>query len=164
MLTSRADTDRPRLAYCASELGSGQGARTPRRRQESGGRPGGGVAHLISVILTLNAGSSSLKFAAFRLAEGAELTPLASGQIEGLGATARGEIETEAGKKTVIAFNPSDGPADHHAAMRAILGWLDKAGYAGSIAAVGHRVVHGGADLVEPALIDEPTLAKLRAL
>ena len=33
-----------------------------------------------------------------------------------------------------------------------------------SIAAVGHRIVHGGPDYAAPVLIDEATLAKLRAL
>ncbi len=122
------------------------------------------MTHLDSVVLTLNAGSSSLKFAAFQLADGDELRPLAAGQIEGLGATAKGEVETAAGEKTDIAFNPSDSPVDHRAAMRAILGWLDKAGHAGSVAAVGHRVVHGGPDLVDPALVDDAILARLRAL
>ena len=48
--------------------------------------------------------------------------------------------------------------------MRAILGWLRKEGYATSIAAVGHRVVHGGPDLVDPMLIDADALAKLKRL
>jgi acetate kinase len=116
------------------------------------------------VILTLNAGSSSLKFAAFALVDASDLRPLASGQIEGLGATAKGAVETAAGEKTDIAFSPTGMPVDHHAAMRAILGWLNKAGYAGSVAAVGHRVVHGGPDLIDPALIDDAILAKLSTL
>ena len=118
-----------------------------------------------SVILTLNAGSSSLKFAAFQLANGAGLSPLASGQIEGLGATAaKGQVETAAGEKTEIGFDQSHGAADHRAAMGAILDWLKRAGPDHSVAAVGHRVVHGGLNFVEPVLIDEAALAGLRAL
>jgi acetate kinase len=120
---------------------------------------------LASVILTLNAGSSSLKFAAFQLANGSELSLLASGQIEGLGATAaKGQVETAAGEKTEIGFDQSHGRVDHRAAMGAILDWLKRAGPDHSVAAVGHRVVHGGLDFVEPVLIDEATLAGLRAL
>jgi acetate kinase len=117
-----------------------------------------------SVILTLNAGSSSLKFAAFELADGAGLNPLASGQIEGLAATAKGHVETAAGEKTELGLDPSRGPMDHRSAMGAILDWLKRAGPDHSIASVGHRVVHGGLDFVEPVLIDEATLAGLRAL
>jgi acetate kinase len=127
-------------------------------------RQSGGVTVLDSVVLTLNAGSSSLKFAAFQLSYGGELRPLAAGQIERLGATAKGEVETAAGEKTDIAFDQSGGSVDHHAAMRAILSWLNKAGHAGSVAAVGHRVVHGGPDLVDPTLVDDAILGKLSAL
>jgi acetate kinase len=123
-----------------------------------------GVMHLGSVILTLNAGSSSLKFAAFQFADGSALSPIASGQIEGLGTIAKGWVETAAGETTDIGFDHFKGRADHQAAMDAILDWLRTSGHDHSVAAVGHRVVHGGFDLVEPALIDDATLAKLRAL
>ena len=117
-----------------------------------------------SVILTLNAGSSSLKFAAFQLTNGADMKLLASGQTEGLGATdAKGQVETMAGERTELRFDQSHGRIDHQAAVGAILGWLKKAGHDHSVAAVGHRVVHGGPIYVEPVLIDEATLAKLRS-
>ncbi len=76
------------------------------------------------IVLTLNAGSSSLKFAAFALANGNEPKQLASGQIEGIGATAQGSVETAAGEKSDLTFDASAGRIDHHAAVRAILGWL----------------------------------------
>ena len=107
------------------------------------------------MILTFNAGSSSLKFAAFRLVNGGEPNLLASGQIEGIGATAQGSVTTAAGEKSDLTFDPSAGAIDHHAAMGAMLDWLRKAGYDSSVVAVGHRVVHGGPDFVEPELIDD---------
>ena len=116
------------------------------------------------VILTLNAGSSSLKFAAFRLADGGTLSLMASGQIEGIGATAKGDVTTASGAKSAIAMEPSILRVDHEAAVGSILGWLRREGYATSVAAVGHRVVHGGPDLVEPMLVNGDTLAKLRRL
>jgi acetate kinase len=121
------------------------------------------VNPLDSVILTLNAGSSSLKFAAFRLTNGGEPSLLASGQIEGIGATAKGSVKRASGETAELSFEQSL-RVDHAAAMGAILGWLKKAGYDSSIAAVGHRIVHGGPDFAEPILIDDGTLAKLRAL
>ncbi len=117
-----------------------------------------------SVVLTLNAGSSSLKFAAFALVEGGEPSALASGEIEGIGATALGSVTTAAGEKSALRFDQSGPRVDHAAAMGAILEWLKDAGYNSSVAAVGHRIVHGGPDYSEPVLIDEATLAKLRAL
>ncbi len=119
---------------------------------------------LDSVILTLNAGSSSLKFAAFRFAHGGEPKPLALGQIEGIGATAKGAVKTASSETAELSFDPSHAAVDHTAAMGSILDWLKKAGYDSSIAAVGHRIVHGGPDYAEPVLIDGATLAKLKAL
>jgi acetate kinase len=122
------------------------------------------VNPLDSVILTLNAGSSSLKFAAFRLADGGEPSLLASGQIEGIGATAKGSVKSASGKTAELNFDGSHARVDHATAMGAILGWLRQAGYDSSVVAVGHRIVHGGPDYAEPILIDGATLTKLKAL
>ncbi len=119
---------------------------------------------LSKVILTLNAGSSSLKFAVFSLADGGALNPLASGEIEGIGATAKGAVKTSSGDASELALDPKAGGVDHQAAMGAILGWLKEAGYADSVAAVGHRVVHGGPDLGQPILVNVEALEKLRRL
>src|SRR3984957_14209433 len=89
---------------------------------------------------------------------------VASGQIEGIGATAKGSVRTASGETAELSFDRSLASVDHAAAMDAILDWLKKAGADSSVAAVGHRIVHGGPDYSEPVLIDNATLAKLRAL
>ena len=123
-----------------------------------------GATHLSSrIVLTFNAGSSSLKFAAFGI-DNDEVMHIASGQVEGIGATAKGSAKRATGEKTELTFDPAAGRVDHSAAMGVILGWLQQVGYASGIIAVGHRVVHGGPDLVEPILIDAAALAKLRRL
>ena len=116
------------------------------------------------MILTLNAGSSSLKFAAFRLVRGAEPALLASGQVEGIGASPKGSVKTAAGETAELSFERTRARVDHAGAMAAILNWFKLAGYDSSIVAVGHRIVHGGPDYAAPVLIDEATLANLRAL
>jgi acetate kinase len=118
---------------------------------------------LSKIILTFNAGSSSLKFAAFG-ADNGQLIHLAAGQVEGIGATPKGSVKRSSGEKTEFAFDASAGKFDHHAATRVILQWLRDVGYASGIVAVGHRVVHGGPDMAEPMLIENETLAKLRKL
>jgi acetate kinase len=118
---------------------------------------------LSHIVLTLNAGSSSLKFAAFGADNGA-LNHLAAGQIEGLGAVPKGSVKRATGETTPFLFDPAAGALDHNAAMAVILGWLKDVGYASGIVAVGHRVVHGGPDLSAPMLIDEAVLATLRKL
>jgi acetate kinase len=113
------------------------------------------------LILTLNAGSSSVKFAVFaREAAGPE--ELATGQIEGLGAEATFLAETASGAKSEYAFDQSRGRVNHRVAMAAILNWLGKAGLDRDVVAVGHRVVHGGPDFAEPVRIDDAILKELR--
>ena len=89
---------------------------------------------------------------------------LASGQIEGIGATAKGSVDTASGETANLSFDQSLAHVDHEAAMGAILGWLKTSNYDSAVAAVGHRIVHGGPDYAEPVLIDDATLAKLRSL
>ena len=86
------------------------------------------MTHLDPVILTLNAGSSSLKFAAFALVNGAEPKLLASGQIEGIGAAAEAASRRQRARKATLTFDlgrayrPRGRDGRH-------LGWLRKAGY-----------------------------------
>ena len=115
------------------------------------------------IVLTFNAGSSSLKFAAFG-ADNGVLNHLAAGQVEGIGAIPKGSVKRATGETTEFAFDPGAGKLGHVSAMSVILAWLTNIGYAPGIVAVGHRVVHGGPDLVEPMLIDDAALAKLRKL
>ena len=115
------------------------------------------------IVLTFNAGSSSLKFAAFGVDNG-DIRRIAAGQVEGIGAIPKGSAHRATGEKAELTFDPKASRVDHHVATRAILGWLESVGYASGIVAVGHRVVHGGLDLIEPTRVDASVLAKLRKL
>jgi acetate kinase len=115
------------------------------------------------IILTINAGSSSVKFAPFAL-DGGELEELARGQVEGLGAQAKFTAKRTSGAKTQFALDPGEGPADHRAAMKAILRWLGEEKLDDNVVAVGHRVVHGGRDFTKPARVDAALLTTLRGL
>src|SRR5260370_2108918 len=57
-----------------------------------------------------------------------------------------------------------DSLPDHRAAMYALLSWLDEHGYGAQVAAVGHRVVHGGAAHRAPELVTPALVAALRDL
>ena len=98
---------------------------------------------MIDCVLTVNAGSSSVKYALFALG-GDRAAPVLSGQVEGLG-TAPGAL-------------------NHAQALAQVLAQVDAAGGQWQVAAVGHRVVHGGAGFAAPALIDEAVLQALQAL
>jgi acetate kinase len=91
-------------------------------------------------LLTLNAGSSSLKFALF--SRGAPPTLVTRGAIGHMGPSS-----DEAARALATAL---DGLAAH--------------GGLASLAAVGHRIVHGGASFAAPVRIDAAVLAELRRL
>lgn len=113
------------------------------------------------VVLTLNAGSSSIKFAAYAL-ESARLRSVAAGHIEGLGAQATFSVRTADGETRDFVIDERHGEVDHAVAMGAIVEWLQDAHDGARVVAVGHRVVHGGADFSSPMIVDDGKLATLR--
>ncbi|MCX7301371.1 MAG: acetate/propionate family kinase [Rhodobacterales bacterium] len=113
---------------------------------------------MIQTILTLNAGSSSLKFALF--AEDDDV-PLASGLVDRIGN--EGTIRLRDALGADIATAPGD-LASHPAALQLVLASLDAAFPQADIRAIGHRVVHGGPDFATPALIDDAVVATIEAL
>ncbi len=117
-------------------------------------------------ILTLNAGSSSIKFALFEAAGGAaDIRPArrAAGQVEAIGGDARFRVRLPDGT-TACDEQPDMGIADHAAALARILAWLEAAHPAARVAAVGHRIVHGGPDHASPMAIDDALVAELARL
>ena len=110
-------------------------------------------------LLTLNAGSSSLKFAIYDARPSLALK--LSGQISGLDSTPR--FRAYAGGETV-ADEPWPGVRGLNAALQETFNWLDSAGWADEIGAVGHRIVHGGLDFSAPTNLDEKVLQRLAAL
>lgn len=110
------------------------------------------------VILTLNAGSSSIKFGLY--AARAEPELLAVGKVANLGPAAQLSIQETGASRRVEAI----GAADHTVAMKAILEQATQALAGRPVVGVGHRIVHGGIDYAEPQLLDEHVMARLGAL
>ncbi|MDU9002308.1 acetate/propionate family kinase [Sedimentitalea todarodis] len=108
----------------------------------------------MSAVLTLNAGSSSLKFALYRAASEPEV--LRSGQVENIGPVARLSLRGGAPREI--------GPADHVVAVRAIFTALEGALKGQQVEGVGHRIVHGGKAFGAPVELTEEVLAQLEAL
>lgn len=107
----------------------------------------------MSVVVTINAGSSSLKFAIF---EGADLAPLCRGQVENIGGSARILIRDAQGKTS------QDIRADDHgAALRAVLTAIEGPLGGRDISAVGHRIVHGGPDRDGPVVLNDAVIDEL---
>jgi acetate kinase len=119
-------------------------------------------------LLTLNAGSSSIKVALFDAAvDGGSTLPAArwSGQADGLGAGLKARLRIRDADGQTLHDVPLEGAqASHQGALAALLDWHAKQSGAGRIAAVGHRIVHGGADFVAPVRIDDGVLEALAKL
>jgi acetate kinase len=111
------------------------------------------------LIGVLNAGSSSLKYSFY---EGERR--LLSGQVEGLGAhpsvSAAGP-DSEAIAPPDLGDRPLSAPSE---VLPAILLWAQQRLGARRLAALGHRVVHGGMDHAQPARVTPALLAELEAL
>ncbi|MCB1508772.1 MAG: acetate/propionate family kinase [Hyphomicrobiaceae bacterium] len=116
------------------------------------------------LILTLNAGSSSLKFALFR-AGLADAPAHLRGSLTGIGAEPRLKAKDEEGRIVFEQEWPEGaGPGDAGAAMQAIVARLSQAAEGEKVIAVGHRVVHGGLSHVEPVFVSDALVADLERL
>jgi len=109
----------------------------------------------------LNAGSSSVKFALRRT--GPELPLTLSGQVEAIGVAPRLELKDSDGTQVREQNWPAAG-FDHSAATQAIITVMQTQLGSGAIAAVGHRVVHGGTRHAAPERVDAALLADLETL
>jgi len=113
-------------------------------------------------ILTINAGSSSIKFALFVLDESLAQQALLTGQIDGIGGKPRLSAKNRDGER-IAAESLSEG-LGHAGAFDALLACLQANDHGVTLAAVGHRVVHGGREFSRPVVIDEVNLAAMIAL
>jgi acetate kinase len=118
------------------------------------------------LIATLNAGSSSLKFCFYR-ARDSQLEALFRGQAEGLLSKPHFLVRDHTGETVAETDWPEGTALGHEGAMEHLFQWADgvsaKLGGAG-LAAVGHRVVHGGVKYAEPVRLDAQVLADLEEL
>jgi acetate kinase len=112
------------------------------------------------LVLAVNGGSSSIKFALFET--GDKPRRVLGGELERIGQTAammRTSGETPAANlsKSVIA-------PDHTAAAGVLMDWVEQHIGRDELAAVGHRIVHGGPGYYAPERITTEMLEELRRL
>ena len=113
-------------------------------------------------ILTLNAGSSSLKFSLYRRAK-PDLTLNLKGLIEGIGQDPHLVIR-DANRVVLTERFWRAGAGSHEDFLGGLLGWIDSHLGGARLVMVGHRVVHGGAALSSPILIDADAINMLEQL
>ena len=118
---------------------------------------------MTNAILVLNAGSSSIKFSLFA-ERGSELTSVASGQVDGIGTAPRFTV-TGDGEPAGERRWPERDTVGYGGALLQIFDWLQASdGGEYRLAAVGHRLAHGGADYIAPVRIDATMLEKVEKL
>jgi acetate kinase len=116
-------------------------------------------------VLTINCGSSSLKFEIIEIDKGTSPDlerQLAKGKIENIGdrASLNFSFQEERNRQENISV------ANHAKAIDLILDWLNKTNFLNDdgIEAVGHRVVHGGNHFLKPTKIDRAVIDELETL
>ncbi|MES2756008.1 MAG: acetate/propionate family kinase [Pseudomonadota bacterium] len=112
------------------------------------------------LILVLNCGSSSIKFALFDAGNSPlSRTPVWNGKVQGIGSDTPAYGDTDAAPAPVDLG--SDQP--YHAALAFIRGRVARRLGKRRLAAVAHRVVHGGSKYCAPVAVDAAMLADLKA-
>ncbi|MFX4291701.1 acetate kinase [Streptomyces bohaiensis] len=134
----------------------------PEERQQSGTAPADrGHGPDATCVLVLNSGSSSVKYQLIDMADGSRP---AAGIVERIGEDAsslRHVPQDGEPRETVRRF------ADHGEALSAVAAELAADGLgldSPRLAAVGHRVVHGGQRFTEPTVVDDEVLAEVERL
>jgi len=118
------------------------------------------MATAADLILVLNGGSSSIKFAVYEPGE----TPQRRlhGHLDRIGLPGT-QLTVSTGPEASPTTSPA-AAADPAAAANFLLDWLDRHAVFATLAAVGHRVVHGGPAHQAPECVTPALLAGLRQL
>ncbi len=113
---------------------------------------------MTEAVMTLNAGSSSLKVALFPLEGDA---PLASGLADRIGPEGVLKLKRADGSPLDLA---DSNLSTHAGAMRAVIASFRAAWPGLDVKAIGHRVVHGGDAYARPVIVDDAVMEKLEKL
>src|SRR5215510_11077986 len=111
-------------------------------------------------LLTIDAGSSSLKVALYRIGSLETCLPVAN--VERIGSPV-GRI-TIAYKKNGTAFDHKEKLSDHNLALAAVLSRIENHWSASNLDGVGHRIVLGDSRCREPLRIDDELLSRFQEL
>lgn len=116
---------------------------------------------MADAILTINAGSSSIKFALFELKNGLECT--IEGEAEAIGTSPHLVIRSQ-GKVAYEKSWVNDKTIGYEILLSESLSWIENHLGADKLIAAGHRVVHGGRIFFAPVLITQDIIKNLEGL
>jgi acetate kinase len=111
-------------------------------------------------ILTINGGSSSIKFAVFEAGDSIER--VLEGAMEQIGQSeARLRVK---GRNPAETFSRPVTAPDHTVAVGVLMDWIEARGESEGVTAAGHRVVHGGPKYSDPQRITREMIEELHRL
>ncbi|MDD2875950.1 MAG: acetate/propionate family kinase [Acidiphilium sp.] len=117
---------------------------------------------MAKAILTLNAGSSSIKFALFEI--GSDPKRIAHGAIERIGEAPHFQ-GFDCDDKLITERRWDHGTSlSHEDLLGPLLDWAERHQGDDALAGVGHRIVHGGPDFANPVRLDPPIVGALDKL
>lgn len=118
----------------------------------------------MKAVVSLNAGSSSIKFALFTLDDPSDPVLAASGKIEKIGIEPSLRARSAEGAVLVERTWSGGATLTHADLLKDLFAWaIDHLGDR-EVVAIGHRVVHGGTQFAAPALVNDAVLAELDKL
>jgi acetate kinase len=112
-------------------------------------------------ILVLNAGSSSIKFGLFDTAD-TWAGHLFAGEVADIGDKPHLTVKDMDSK--IILDRSWPLPRKQEDILQDILGWTDERAGTDGLAAIGHRIVHGGSQFIAPVRLDQETIDQLSRL
>jgi acetate kinase len=115
-------------------------------------------------IVVVNAGSTSLKFAAYAVDPSRSLPLLCRGQIDSMESDPHFVVNNAAGKQLGAHEWGESHAIDHKTALHFVIIWLEENLGDSKVIAAGHRVVLGGTRFEAPVRIESDVLAYLDSL
>jgi len=131
----------------------------PQTQAEKSHYGDGPIAATLPSVLTINGGSSSIRFAVYEAAE--TLRRLLDGKIDRIGLRGTNLVVKDAAGKVHAPRRLA--AADHRTAVMLVLDWLEAQPVFASVKGVGHRVVHGMKH-AEPERVTPKLLKELRRI
>ena len=118
---------------------------------------------MADVVLAFNAGSTSLKFAAYDVDAARRPSPNVSGSVEAIQGAPRFVVQDTAGRVLAKHEWSTGNPIDHDEALRFVVAWLQGHLVDARLVAAGHRMMLGGPRYAGPVRIDIQVLKTLAA-
>ena len=111
-------------------------------------------------ILTINGGSSSIKFALFEVCDSPRW--IVKGKVERIGMSEPlfSVHDADGGE----SFTRPIGAKDQMAAVATLMDWIEKRGNSDNLVAIGHRIVHGGPNYHEPQRLTSDLIKEMHQL